>query len=543
MRVFLLFSIVIFLSACSADNPNVKDADDSDDVSTVDVIIDETDDGSDKVDMVNDESPDTDNIPDNVGDIDANEDDDPEVNDEDSFEPDGYVSSKCGVQSGLFDKAVPLELDPEDIPVDPEMFPLPVQAGSMTEDSAIVSVFTENIVKAGIIVWRDGDEVNDRMLVHEEKIEPRDNGILKVYLEELAPDTDYFYTFTEFDDEGEHLIRSLVGTFHTAFPEGCNAPITISGTHGTNYTKYDEFTAVKKSALHEIDFWVQLGDFTYNDGAISREDFIEKWYTTLSDNGWMTLLPLTGQYLVWDDHEVTDDSTLYWKMVHEKETVENGQGVYFDLIPVPEQSANGTPRKYWNSFKWGDTAEVFTLDVRSERTYEFDGNNERSACTRYISDEQMEWLKTALWASKAHFKIILNSVPIVKMPTVWPMKIDRWDSSPGERSELLDHIVNNQIENVWFLSGDFHTSSVAKISSDGNFPTVREINMGPGGNTFPYPFLGELGEFVIAPKNQFSFFRTYPTVSIVTFDPSDSSVHVDFYDPDDDDLMFSETYY
>lgn len=413
----------------------------------------------------------------------------------------------------------------------------------MTENSVVLSVFTDNINKASVLVWRESDPDNTLVYVTDKEIVPREQGLLKVFVEGLAPDTPYHYAFFQLDENGDILSRSLEGHFNTAFPAGCNAPITISGTHGTNFTKYDEFTAVKKSAAYGIDFWVQLGDFSYNDGAVSREQFIEKWFTTLSDNGWLTMLPSTGQYLVWDDHEITDDSTLYWKYLNEPDLIEAGQSVFFDLIPVPEKSSTGISNKYWNSFKWGDTAEIFTLDVRSERIYEFDDKNERSKCLQYIGPEQMNWLKKALSESSAHFKIILNSVPITAMPAVWPMSIDRWDGFPAQREELLGHIVDNGIENVWFLSGDFHTGSVAKITSSGDFSHIREINLGPGGNTFPYPFLGELGEFVIAPQNQFSFFRTYPTVSVVTFDPSDSSVHIEFYNPDSDEQLFSETFY
>jgi alkaline phosphatase D len=542
LKIFLAIILFTFVS-CSTNNfQNIdEELNDAVNIENYDQNDVEEDDSDKSVSRDND-SNDKENYDDTCdGDVSEEE---VSVNDDDTFEADNFVTEKCGIRSGYYDNAVPLDQDPLQIPADSSVFPLPVQAGSMTQTSAIISVYSESIPRAGAIVWRDGDGVSGPLYVFHDEITPRENGLLKVFVENLAPDTMYRYTFFEIDASGKISSRSLAGSFRTAFPDNCKAVLTISGTHGTNYKKYDEFTAVKKSAAFEIDFWVQLGDFSYNDGAVTREEFLDKWYATLSDEGWFELLPSTGQYIVWDDHEVIDDSVLYLKMESDPEMIETGQKVFFDLLPVPEISATGVSGKYWNSFKWGETAEIFTIDVRSERIYEFDSNNERKKCIRYLSKEQLDWLKEGLSESNAHFKIILNSVPIVEMPSVWPMSIDRWDCSPQTRKELLDFILTNNIENVWFLSGDFHTGSVARISPEGGaYSTIYEINLGPGGNTFPYPYLGQLGQFVIAPKNQFSFFRTFPNVTVITFDPFENSVSVDFYHPESDTLLHSETLY
>ena len=73
-----------------------------------------------------------------------------------------------------------------------------------------------------------------------------------------------------------------------------------------------------------------------------------------------------------------------------------------------------------------------------------------------LGPEQLEWLKAGLVQSAARVKFVVTDVPI-EFVGVYPY--DRWDGYDAERRELLEFIDANRIENVWFLTTDFHANT------------------------------------------------------------------------------------
>ncbi len=111
------------------------------------------------------------------------------------------------------------------------------------------------------------------------------------------------------------------------------------------------------------------------------------------------------------------------------------------------------------------------------------------------------------------------------MPNVWDFAPeDRWEGYAAQRNELLDFITGNEIDDVYFLGGDFHIGFVAHVEPSGPANRIWEIAVGPGANG-PNP----LALALTAP--QFDF-RTdgFGTefVTVLEFDPVASSVHVLF---------------
>jgi phosphodiesterase/alkaline phosphatase D-like protein len=102
------------------------------------------------------------------------------------------------------------------------------------------------------------------------------------------------------------------------------------------------------------------------------------------------------------------------------------------------------------------------------------------------------------------------------------MSYDRWEGYGDARRELFDHINDERIDNVWFLSGDLHVNFVSRLEPSGSdrASRAREIAV-TGGNTA----LGVRGR-------QFSYSRTAPRACLLTFDPFADEVRVEFRSPD-----------
>jgi len=156
----------------------------------------------------------------------------------------------------------------------------------------------------------------------------------------------------------------------------------------------------------------------------------------------------------------------------------------------------------------------------------------------------MDWLKNALVASPCHFKIILNSVPITELSEHWPSAEDRWQGYPAQRAELLDFLDSADLDNVWFISGDFHLGSVGRVDLPGVRRNRWEILVGPGA-TVSNP-LALLGETIpeqrdkYFPVEQFIYFNYRWSSTVLTFDPERDAVRVVFTQAEDGQVAFDQ---
>ncbi len=437
--------------------------------------------------------------------------------------------SNCEVDLAEFENATVEAANPDAVPLDEQLFNLGVQAGSMMSTRALLWSYASDGLDKRLRVWRYLDS-GDVAVVHDATVLAAE-GYLKADVSGLAPGTWYHYAF--FDDATpEPSARSVIGRFRTALPDQCDAPITIAGTHGTNI-RWAPFKALDVTARQEVDLFVQLGDMSYNDGAETLQEFRDFWHETLQEPGYSTLLPSTGQYITWDDHEVADNSVLYSLP---EDVVRNGIDAFFETLPVPRYEDG----KAWTSYRWGRTAELFVLDCRYER----DPDSRETADPIYISKEQMAWLKDGIQHSEAHFKIIVNSVPIIDFPSLWVFESDRWEGYMAQRDELLDFITDQDIQGVWFLSGDFHVGLVGRVDREGPRRKIWEVLMGPGGNTNPIwgAYLDEImPREDIAPPDQFEFFTGEFVATTMTFEPRTNSVHIKFIDAETEEVLYQDT--
>jgi phosphodiesterase/alkaline phosphatase D-like protein len=96
-----------------------------------------------------------------------------------------------------------------------------------------------------------------------------------------------------------------------------------------------------------------------------------------------------------------------------------------------------------------------------------------------LGHRQKALLKAALLFSTAKFKFVINEVP---MQQFYALPYDRWEGYGFERAELLSFIRFFGIDNVVFLSSDFHGNLINEVFIDlflAPEPVAVELVTGP----------------------------------------------------------------
>ena len=86
-----------------------------------------------------------------------------------------------------------------------------------------------------------------------------------------------------------------------------------------------------------------------------------------------------------------------------------------------------------------------------------------------LGASQLEWFKNQLVQSDATWKLIGNQVIFsdATFESTWrKMNMDAWDGYPVEKDRIIDHILQNRIDDVIFLTGDTHSSWAFEVPVD-----------------------------------------------------------------------------
>lgn len=414
--------------------------------------------------------------------------------------------------------------DAEAVPQDDGLFPYTPMVGEMQMTSVLCAVQIPDAQPKWLRIWRSAPDGDGVLVVHDDEIVPDENGYARMPIEGLCPGTWYEYAYFE-GGPGSFSARSLIGEFRTAPPEDSVEPLSIAITacNGSSLN----WPALERTADEYYDMFIHLGDMVYADGSSSLADYRGVWRDYLAAEGYRRALTRSGMLATWDDHEIDDNSNFDRETMDpaELERRQNAMDAFFEVLPI---DAEGPDYRLWRSFRWGLTAEVIVLDCRYER---------RPSMGQYISPEQMEFLQDRLLNSPCQFKIVLSSVPITSMPTVWDVAaFDRWEGYPDDRNAVLGFIDENLITNVWFLGGDFHTCFVSRVEPGGGLTSNTYEIAVSGGNSNPLP------DFLTGfDGDQFDYGVTSPRGCVLMFDPESNAVNVRFIDPQTGEDVFNET--
>jgi alkaline phosphatase D len=273
----------------------------------------------------------------------------------------------------------------------------------------------------------------------------------------------------------------------------------------------------------EPDFFVHSGDTIYADNPLQAEMKLRDgtvWRNIVTDAKSKvaeTLDEFRGNYRYnflddhlrkfnaevpmlaqWDDHEVIDnwhaekslaDDPRY-KEKNILELIARANRAFREYMPI-EGGLNGAAELF-ERFPYGPRLEIFRVDMRSFRSA--NGPNRRTTLEPFLGGVQVEWLKKALKASRATWKVIAAGMPLgVVVYDDWRKKsgseavANADDGAPLGReleiAALLSFIKREDIRNVVWITGDVHYAAThyydpAKATFT-NFTPFHEFVAGP----------------------------------------------------------------
>ncbi len=412
----------------------------------------------------------------------------------------------------------------------PDEFPMGLSCGAVRDTSALVWGFAEDGANKRLRMWETPTEAADEVALAVDALVSGTDGYFKVEVVDLTPGTAYHYGW--FDDD--LTVRSVIGTFTTGAGVDDLRPLVMVATSCTKWTKAP-YESLAVAGGFDFDLFCHLGDMSYNDEAVTLEEYRAKWRQTLQDPGYVAVLPKAPFYGTLDDHEIANN---FDESPPEPERFEAALDAWFEALPIPRHDGD----RIWDSYRYGGTVEIFVLDCRTEKQIE----TRQTDDPIFISKAQMEWLKQALTDSPCHFKVVLTSLPITELPADWPNPQERWQGYGKQRDELLDHIVDGDITNVWFLGGDIHVGLVSRIEREGPRNFMWEILPGPGAPALlnPVPGLVDLDpslEEQLMPPDMILYGSSEYAATLMTFDPAADTVHVKFVHTDGETVLYEGT--
>jgi len=210
--------------------------------------------------------------------------------------------------------------------------------------------------------------------------------------------------------------------------------------------------------------------------AETLDEFRGRYRYNLLDENVRRFNAEVPQIWQWDDHEVTNNwSDAKDLSADARYTEKNvpllmarGTRAFLDYAPMRPFSAVESQRVY-RKLSYGPQLEVFVIDMRSYRgPNTHNRQTEPGPDTAILGREQLDWLKAALKASRATWKVIASDMPIGL--NVGDGKDaqgrDRWEAVANgngpvlgrefEIAELLRFIKRERVRNTVWLTADVH---------------------------------------------------------------------------------------
>ena len=298
----------------------------------------------------------------------------------------------------------------------------------------------------------------------------------KCIADKVLPGRDYQYRLL-IDNKQVTLPYPTVFKTQTLWQWRTDPPAFSMATGSCAYTNDEPFDRPGKpygsesqifTAIHakKPDVMLWLGDNVYLREVdwFTKTGMLYRYTQARSQPELQPLLASTSHYAIWDDHDFgTNDSD--GTFVHK----EKAQEVFENFWGNPTFGLN--KEGITTFFQYADV-EYFLLDDRYFRTA-----NRCESCPErtMLGEKQLEWLKSALAASYAPFKIIACGGQVLTTNKAAETYINLY---PDERDSILAHIEREDITGVIFLTGDRHFSELSAMQNKrGNW--VYDLTVSP----------------------------------------------------------------
>lgn len=316
----------------------------------------------------------------------------------------------------------------------------------------------------------------------------------------LRPGEQYFYRFATADGS------SPVGRFRTLRPADSREPVRIAIFNCQEWQS-GYYGAHAVIAQEDYDLVACLGDYVYEapypggprkdtsgaggKGAVnSLADYRSKYRLYKSDPDLRAMHAAHPIVAIWDDHEVSNDyagdregfgfSPAKIPFAERRRNAYRAYYEYMPFAPLAKPTARG--RDLYRARRLGANVELFMLDERQYRDpppcqagvplVPLPCPDAETGKRSMLGRSQLDWLKDGLASSGATWKLIGNQVIMMAFDVLpgTPLSRDQWDGYGRERRELLEHIKRREIDDVVFLSGDFHAFFAGNVGTDGRGP-------------------------------------------------------------------------
>lgn len=316
---------------------------------------------------------------------------------------------------------------------------------------------------------------------------------VKVDVTGLEPGKTYYYVFTAFGK------NSLIGKTKTT-PIGNQTTHLKFGVVSCSNYQAGYFTNYRHLAeRNDLDAIIHLGDYIYEyaDGAkgdsaiiaahpleprnelVTLADYRARYSTYHLDTN---LIRLHQQYpfiTVWDDHESANNAYMGGAGNH-NDSLDGSwairkaiaKQVYFEWMPIRDNSQE----EVYRTIHYGNLMDLIMLDTRLEgrekQVLNIADSTLYDTARTILGAQQKAWLFHELSTSTTHWKIIGQQVMFSEFNIGWAAPalsgytyeslesrfLDAWDGYPAERSQVINFIKKNEINNVVILTGDAHSS-------------------------------------------------------------------------------------
>lgn len=261
------------------------------------------------------------------------------------------------------------------------------------------------------------------------------NFMAKMNISGLAPNTQYFYAVESngvLDASSEDVGKIKTpnsGAFSFTFAHGS---CSVTGNHGV-------YTAIKnKNPL----FFLETGDFHYQDPNSSNISAHRTPYENiiLSQGPTASLLKSTALAYTWDDHDYCGNNNSGSGNIG---TV-NARQAYQEYIPHYPLVAGSGNVPIYQAFTIGRVRFILS-DLRSMRT-----------SSSMMGTVQKDWFKQECINARNNCQMIAW----VTGTSFGGTQSDNWGGFSAERIELSNFFRDNNIQNMFMMSGDAHMVAI-----------------------------------------------------------------------------------
>jgi alkaline phosphatase D len=349
----------------------------------------------------------------------------------------------------------------------------------------------------------------------------RDHTV-KVDVRRLRPGTRYFYRF-RWDGVTSPVGRTKTAPRPRATPRRLRFGIVSCANLQAGW-----FSAYRHLAKrHDLDAVIHLGDYLYEYGPgeygygqgnvdvrphdppremVTLADYRRRHAQYKRDRDLQKLHRRNPFIVTWDDHEVTNDQGREGAENHDPDEGDylrrraRAHRAYDEWMPVRLEgtAALGDGTRLFRRLRFGRLAELSMLDLRTYRDQQVDPAAPSPVPTpaEQVSDpdrtitgrRQLDWLKQALRNNRGvQWKLVGNPVMIAPVTFAdlphdlvdpvndvtgllprdgFPYNVDQWDGYTDDRREIFEHVVDQGVKDVVFLTGDIHSGWACDLPLD-----------------------------------------------------------------------------